>query len=81
MNAAVQNTWRAVPVPSPRSDDALPAMSGHAACAVLDKIYLYGGRQNRKYLQRTYVFDTGAPLLSSCVCLPCASKAGPNIKR
>ncbi|BDA44522.1 Acyl-CoA-binding domain-containing protein 4 [Coccomyxa sp. Obi] len=55
----VQNTWRAVPVPSPRSEDALPAMSGHAACAVRDKIYMFGGRQNRKYLQRTYVFDTG----------------------
>jgi hypothetical protein len=35
-------------------------MSGHAACAVREKIYLFGGRQHRKYLQRTYVFDTGA---------------------
>ena len=49
-------------MPSPRSEDALPAMSGHAACAVQDKIYLFGGRQNRKYLQRTYVFDTGDAL-------------------
>lgn len=37
-------------------------MSGHAACAVRDKIYMFGGRQNRKYLQRTYVFDTGDAL-------------------
>ncbi len=46
-------------MPSPRSEDALPAMSGHAACAVRDKIYIFGGRQNRKHLQRTYVLDTG----------------------
>ena len=38
-------------------------MSGHAACAVGAKIYLFGGRQGsqvRKYLRRLYIYDTGA---------------------
>ena len=37
-------------------------MSGHAACAVGTKIFMYGGRQGsqvRKYLRRLYVYDTG----------------------
>ena len=37
-------------------------MSGHAACAVGSKIFLYGGRQGsqvRKYLRRLYIYDTG----------------------
>ena len=39
-------------------------MSGHAACAVGSRIFLYGGRQGsqvRKYLRRLYIYDTGAP--------------------
>ena len=38
-------------------------MSGHAACTVGAKIYLFGGRQGsqvRKYLRRLYIYDTGA---------------------
>ena len=39
-------------------------MSGHAACAVGSRVFLYGGRQGsqvRKYLRRLYIYDTGAP--------------------
>jgi hypothetical protein len=57
---AVQNTWEAVTLPAANREDALTAMTGHAACAVRGKVYMFGGRQGRKYLRRTFVFDTGA---------------------
>lgn len=49
-------------MPASKSEEALPPMSGHAACAVGTKIFMYGGRQGsqvRKYLRRLYVYDTG----------------------
>ncbi|CAK0737604.1 hypothetical protein CVIRNUC_000940 [Coccomyxa viridis] len=58
---SVQNRWCAIPMPASRSEEALPPMSGHAACAVGAKIYLFGGRQGsqvRKYLRRLYIYDT-----------------------
>jgi hypothetical protein len=56
---AVQHSWKGLPLPSPRSEDALPAMVGHAACAVRGRIYIFGGRTGRKQVRRTYIFDTG----------------------
>lgn len=57
---AVQNTWETVPLPAASREDALTAMAGHAACAVRGKVYMFGGRQGRKYLRRTFLFDAGA---------------------
>lgn len=52
-------------MPAIKSEEAMPPMSGHAACAVGAKIFLFGGRQGsqvRKYLRRLYIYDTGIEL-------------------
>ena len=59
-------------MPASRSEEALPPMSGHAACTVGAKIYLFGGRQGsqvRKYLRRLYIYDTGAACCP-VLCMP-----------
>ncbi len=70
----VQNRWSQLGMPASKSEEALPPMSGHAACAVGSRIFLYGGRQGsqvRKYLRRLYIYDTGeAPLHGADACAP-----------
>ena len=38
---------------------APPAMFGAAAAAFGQHVVLFGGRQGRKYMRRTYLLDTG----------------------
>ncbi|KAK9834309.1 hypothetical protein WJX81_005504 [Elliptochloris bilobata] len=55
---AARGTWRAV-VPAGNSRrEAPPAMFGAAAAAFRQRVVLFGGRQGRKYIRRTYVLDT-----------------------
>ncbi len=34
-------------------------MFGHAACSHGKRIFMFGGRQGRKHVGKTYVLDTG----------------------
>jgi len=57
---AARSSWRAAAPAGASRREAPPAMFGAAAAAVGHRVFLFGGRQGRKYMRRTYVLDTGA---------------------